>query len=544
MLQTHACAGIPPTVFLLCLVVAAFTSGGEARQSTPGATVPVRGLHTFAPAKKDLAAALAFIRESLPKEGVNTLIVEFNYNFDYQSRPEFADPSALGRAEVRQIAKACRDKGIALIPQINCLGHQSWAQRTAKLLVKHPEFDETPGKYPKNKGIYCRSYCPLHPEVHKVLFDLIDELIQACEAKALHVGMDEVFILADPDCPRCKGKDPADLFAGEVTALHAHLKQRGCRLWIWGDRFLDGKATGIGKWEASTNGTHPAIDRVPKDIVICDWHYGKAHKTPQHFAAKGFEVVACPWRNSKVALAQLAHIRAIRGAADKALAARALGMVQTTWCGFAPFLKAYKAQATGAAPAKDAPSESAHCFRTLFKAVGQGPEGCRVAQRVFGGLRRGKDTRPYQWGGSIFGWVTWSAGCARPGWKRYHVGGAIVGSATRSAAGPLPGPAAAQWGSRTTMGAGTIGLAASAASTWTARLNSRWMAEAAPPWAPREQDARKSSSARRYPRRSRSTRQPARSAAPATADSVALLTTWRQNSSASSCRFLHASSLA
>ena len=35
------------------------------------------------------------------------------------------------------------------------------------------EFDETPGKYPNNEGIYCRSYCPLHPEVHEVLFDLV-----------------------------------------------------------------------------------------------------------------------------------------------------------------------------------------------------------------------------------------------------------------------------------------------------------------------------------------------------------------------------------
>jgi len=369
VIETHACAEIPATLLLLGLLVAAVASGGEAQQREAGARLPVRGLHTFAPAKKDLAAALKFIREALPKEGVNTLIMEFNYNFDFRSRPEFANPSALGKAEVQQIAKACRDNGIELIPQINCLGHQSWAQRNGRLLVKHPEFDETPAKFPKDKGIYCRSYCPLHPEVHKVLFDLIDELAGACEAKAFHVGMDEVFILADADCPRCKGKDPAELFAGEVKTLHAHLKQIGSRMWMWGDRFIDGKATRIGKWEASTNGTHPAIDRVPKDIVICDWHYGKAHKTPRFFAEKGFGVVACPWRDSRVALAQLAHIRAIRSGPDKAVAARALGMVQTTWCGFAPFLRAYKAQAAGASPAKSAPSEAAHCFQALFKAI-------------------------------------------------------------------------------------------------------------------------------------------------------------------------------
>lgn len=368
MIESEVCGGISAVLLLLCVVLAGAAAGGEER-GEGGARLPVRGLHTFAPGKKELAAALAFIRGALPKEGVNTLVMEFNYNYDFRSRPEFANPSALGRAEVRQIAKACQEKGIALVPQINCLGHQSWAERTAALLTKHPEFDETPGKYPKNKGIYCRSYCPLHPEVHTVLFDLIDELARACEAKAFHVGMDEVFILADPDCPRCKGKSPAELFAGEVKTLHAHLKTIGCRTWMWGDRFLDGKATGLGKWEASTNGTHPAIDLVPKDIVICDWHYRRAPKTARLFAAKGFEVVACPWRDSKVALAQLAHIRAIRSGADKALAARALGMVQTTWCGFAPFHKAYQAQAAGPSSAKGAPAESARCFRALLKTI-------------------------------------------------------------------------------------------------------------------------------------------------------------------------------
>ena len=375
MIETQACAANGLTLAVACLVVAAIASGGEAREG--GAALPVRGLHTFAPAKKDLGAALAFIREALPREGVNTLIMELNYNFDFRSRPEFADPSALGKAEVQQIAKACRDTGIELIPQFNCLGHQSWAARTGKLLTKHPEFDETPGKYPGNKGIYCRSYCPLHPEVHKVLFDLIDELARACEAKAFHVGMDEVFILADPDCPRCKGKDPAELFAGEVRTLHAHLKERGRRMWMWGDRFIDGKATGIGQWEAATNRTYPAVDHVPTDIVICDWHYSKAYETPRYFAEKGFDVVACPWRNADVAMAELGGIRAIRGGADKALAARALGMVQTTWCGFGPFLEAYKARTTGTqaadAPlAKGAAAEAARCFRTLAAAMREG----------------------------------------------------------------------------------------------------------------------------------------------------------------------------
>jgi hypothetical protein len=360
--MTKAIVQILAALATLSLLFA--TTGEEGAQK-----LPVRGLHFSAPSKQDLPDCLRFIREVLPKEGVNTLILEFNYQYNYTSRPEFANPSALGKQEVQQIARACRKAGVEVIPQINCLGHQSWGRHTAALLTKYPEFDETPGKYPNNEGIYCRSYCPLHPEVHKVLFDLIDELVSACEAKSFHVGMDEVFILGDPDCPRCGGKNPADLFAGEVKVLHEHLKKIGCRMWMWGDRFLDGKATRIGKWEASENGTHPAIEQVPKDIVICDWHYEKAYETPRFFAEKGFPVVACPWRNASVALAQLKHIRDIRADKDREVAPRALGMVQTTWCGFRRFIEAYESLEKGEQAKDDNARQSAACFRELFRAI-------------------------------------------------------------------------------------------------------------------------------------------------------------------------------
>jgi hypothetical protein len=185
--------------------------------------------------------------------------------------------------------------------------------------------------------------------------------------------MDEVFLLADPDCPRCKGKSTAVLFAGEVSRLDDHLRTIGCRMWMWGDRFLDGKATGTGEWEGSENGTFSAVDQVPKDIVICDWHYDKAPETLRFFVSKGFPVVACPWRKANVALDQLGQIRALRLAPAAAGTGQALGVVQTTWCGFAPFLRAWEAQAGGAAPTKNEAGESAQCCRTLFSALAAKP---------------------------------------------------------------------------------------------------------------------------------------------------------------------------
>ena len=137
---------------------------------------------------------------------------------------------------------------------------------------------------------------------------------------------------------------------------------------MWGDRFIDGKATRIGKWEAAENGTHPAVDKVPKDIVICDWHYEKAHETPRFFAEKGFEVVASPWRKVDVALGSLALVRSLRSGGNP----KAAGVVHTTWCGFGPFLQAYKALEEGGEPAKGSAPEAARCFRALFKQIREG----------------------------------------------------------------------------------------------------------------------------------------------------------------------------
>ena len=208
---------------------------------------PVRGIHLSAPMPDEIPLAERFIKEALPKEGVNVLVLEINYRYQFAKHPEVVDPNPLSPDDLKRLVAASRAAGVKLIPMINLLGHQSWARTTFGLLRGHPEFDETPGKFPANQGTYCRSYCPLHPELHGVVFDLIDELLAATDADAFHVGMDEVFLLGDDACPRCKGRDKAALFAGEVRALRDHLAQSNRTMWMWGDRFLDGEVTGMGE---------------------------------------------------------------------------------------------------------------------------------------------------------------------------------------------------------------------------------------------------------------------------------------------------------
>jgi len=251
---------------------------------------------------KPAAEALLTELPALAAAGINLLVFEVDYNYEYVSHPELRGEDPISRETVKQVVRFCRDHKIRLIPEFQSLGHQSWAEKTYALLTKHPEFDETPGQFPGNKDIYCRSWCPLHPEVNPIIFALYDELLEVFEADALHVGMDEVFLIAGEFCPRCRGKDPAELFAKAVNDYYQHLvRERGVEMLMWGDRLLDGASTGYEEWEASMNGTHPAIDLIPKDIIICDWHYERMKSYPSIplFLNKGFRVLPTSFRDVK-----------------------------------------------------------------------------------------------------------------------------------------------------------------------------------------------------------------------------------------------------
>ncbi len=264
---------------------------------------------------------------ALAKLGINTLIAEVNYNFAYDSHPELREANPVSKEHARRLAQAGKDESIRVIPQFQCLGHQSWAEHTFALLRVHPEFDETPGQWLDNKGIYCRSWCPQHPGVNPIVFDLFDELIETFQADALHVGMDEVFLIASEFCPRCKGTDPAARFAQVVNDYHAHLvDKRGVEMLMWGDRLLADADTGYGKWEASANGTDPAADRIPKDIILCDWHYEmlKEYRSVPILLNKGFRVWPGGWR-------VVENVEALIDYAKPYKNERLLGYLCTTW---------------------------------------------------------------------------------------------------------------------------------------------------------------------------------------------------------------------
>src|SRR4029077_13339605 len=205
---------------------------------------------------------------------------------------------------------------------------------TGPLLKKYPELDLTPNAFPENKGLYCREWDPMNPKTNEIVFALVDEIIDAFQAKAFHVGMDEVFLLHSDQAPSTKKLDPADVFAKVVNDLHGHIvRKRGLTMLMWADRLIDGNRFKMGEWEASKVGTAPAIDKIPKDIILCPWHYepreGGAYESVPMFMEKGFRVMPASWKNTDAGLALIRYSREHKS--DGQL----VGHIFTTWSGSA-----------------------------------------------------------------------------------------------------------------------------------------------------------------------------------------------------------------
>lgn len=356
----------------LCLLVAAASA---CAQKSLDEVLPVRGLCIGAPRPAQVETFVSFIAEELAPRSVNTLILRVDFNYQYTSRPELANASGLSQADVKKLVAVCRTNRIRLIPQINLLGHQSWQRTNGKLLQVYPELDETPWvkvpeKYtwPNQDRLYCRSYCPLHPKLHEIVFPIIDELCDVFETDTFHAGMDEVFYIGEAQCPRCGGKDKAELFANEVKLIRDHLKANHRQLWIWGDRLLDGKVTGFGEWEASMNDTARAIDLIPSDVFICDWHYDRAELSCVCFAMKGLNVVSCPWNNPKTAIRQLEDMVRFREQVSPAMKSHFQGILQTVWSDPGAFLRDFDGQRQNADYKKDQKT-AARCFIELYEEI-------------------------------------------------------------------------------------------------------------------------------------------------------------------------------
>ena len=271
-----------------------------------------RGVHIYLPAEDQFAFAKRLIKYLISPVGYNYVILEFAGGMRFDSHPEISEAFAnanrkakagewppfphggvaggcpVEKEQVRDFVVYIRRFGIEVIPEIQSLSHVQF------MTAAHPEIAERPEDAPvysetdarladvPPSDFYPHSFCPSNPKSYEILFDLADEIIDVVQpTEYVHMGHDEVYQIGI--CPRCKKRDPAELYAEDVNKIHDYLAKRGLKMMIWSDMLQP----------CSAYKTPPAIHRIPKDIVFMDfiWYFHPAKDIEDNLLPEGFSLI-------------------------------------------------------------------------------------------------------------------------------------------------------------------------------------------------------------------------------------------------------------
>ena len=243
----------------------------------------VRAWHVGLPPGSDDAQYRNWV-DTMARLKYNTLVLEVNGNFPYESHPEIGRIGAPSKEQVRDWVAYARRRGFDVIPQVAVYGHLNWILNKPGWadLAEDPEATGRWGRWVANV---------LDPRYYPLVFDLFAEVIEVFEPRIFHIGHDEITFQPIGVHPMTRDTPPADLLAGEVNRLHEWLTARDLKVMMWGDQLLPEHNGGAPYFTAG------AIDRIPHDIIISDWHYGALEEFPSvaYFRERGFPVLASGW---------------------------------------------------------------------------------------------------------------------------------------------------------------------------------------------------------------------------------------------------------
>ena len=278
---------------------------------------PMRGFHCGLPTKDNFDFFKRMVHYVLLPLGYNHIILEFNGDMRYDRHPEItekwleserlyregkkprvmhadigAEGTSLEKSEVRELVDVIDSYGIEVIPEVQSLSHIEYITNA------HPEFAEL-GKYlAKVRGVttsdlnpasyiaeipekdiagiphtnvYDHCYCPAEAECMKIIFDIIDEVVEVVKPRRyVHIGHDEVYHIGL--CPDCREKGGPRVYIEHVIAMYDYLKAKGLGTMLWSDMlhtdmYYTGADYSIVK------------DELPKDLALLDftwyYHFGK-----------------------------------------------------------------------------------------------------------------------------------------------------------------------------------------------------------------------------------------------------------------------------
>ncbi len=251
------------------------------------------------------------------KAGFNTVQVNIADGVKLDKVPWQSLGDAWSKEEFKMWVVYARSRGLEIIPEVALLTHQEkFFQDNFPDLMFHS-----------------LTYAPRQEAAYTDwVSTLLDELITLLKPRAIHIGHDEVvgwnFRHQLKVLNFGESMLPAELFLADVLRIHSYLKERNVETWMWGDmllspdefpsmleKHLHGGKKGYGK---------ALRDKLPRDIVICDWHYFDQQTDFPSLSVmqnEGFRVIGATWKKQET----------IRNFSRYAAMHNAYGMMATTW---------------------------------------------------------------------------------------------------------------------------------------------------------------------------------------------------------------------
>ena len=252
----------------------------------------------------------------------NVIVLEFWGVFPFEASDALCwDEFRVDKAEVRRLVALAKTLGVELVPQMNLFGHAPGARgASAKhtILDFHPEME--PLFEPDGWTWNVRN-----PATRELLTKCVLELYETFDRpRYFHIGCDEAYSAGTSFLSRRKG-GYVDALADWIVYFRDQFKERDCRIMMWHDMLIESKDF-QGYVVGGNQKTRGLIDKLPKDILICDWQYGKPKEneewpTTTYFMNAGFDVISCPWNQLEGIRSLSANVR------DKG----AFGILCTTW---------------------------------------------------------------------------------------------------------------------------------------------------------------------------------------------------------------------
>ena len=236
---------ISSVLFILFAICSCFS-----QQLTTPSGFEVRGFHLDLRVQVMKMPALKALALKLSKNGINTLVMEWEASYPYQKHSVISSKYAFSREEIKSFVAYCKTLGIDVIPLQQSFGHVEY-------ILKHYRYKDLR----EDQKDYSQVN-PLKEEECKALFkDLYSDLISTHTSQYVHIGGDETYLLGHSEASKKKIAEVGKgrLYGDYLKILCNLVVSLGKRPIVWADIALN----------------YPdALNELPKETVLVDWNYG------------------------------------------------------------------------------------------------------------------------------------------------------------------------------------------------------------------------------------------------------------------------------